>query len=624
VPVVTRADIDVRVTGAQQAEASLGKVGGGLVALNQGAELAKKGIDALGKAFQFVSEGARINDVARAFERMGGTAASLERMSAALGGAVSDAQVRRFHNMAVTLGIGSKGFERLIPAARSAAQSLGLDMTYALESVVTGVARGSKQWLDNLGIIVDVEALNKRLAKTLGVTVDQLTAQQKTQALVNEVAGRAGPILESQGDAVGKVAAAWANFKDGLKSFLAENLVGRFSAFSIAQTEQLRANAGAVNMLNDALRAMRFSLDRISDTTDRSPFAALGEVFGEAGATVAGGADAIDTAFRKRVARQRALDIQAEEKARLEAAKRAQAAWAKLNEERVTAQQAIWDSIDTDDRQRTTERLADQMAADEARIVAANKAWQDATDAQWSAWESRAKAAFQQVRLAGGGVNRDVERGKAEGAAMFAGADLSALGIDSDTPGGVGQLSGYVDALVEATDATSIFTRSAGSMFRGMSDAIGESLAAAIINGESFSRTWRRAAASVLESISIQAFSQAAYLAAIAPVAGVLLPGIGAAVALKGAAALAIVGTGAAIAARGLGGTARESTSRAAAGTGGVGGFGARPDVARREGGPTTIVVRFGISRSAVHQAVVEESGSTGRGGVRVVVERAA
>ena len=51
--------------------------------------------------------------------------------------------------------------------------------------------------LDNLGLTIKVGAANEAYAKILGKTVDQLTAEEQKQALLNDVL-RAGNVLIDQ------------------------------------------------------------------------------------------------------------------------------------------------------------------------------------------------------------------------------------------------------------------------------------------------------------------------------------------------------------------------------------------------------------------------------------------
>ena len=58
-------------------------------------------------------------------------------------------------------------------------------MSYMLNSIVTGMGRGSKLMLDNLGIVFDINKAYDDYAKTLNKTAAQLTDSEKKQAFIN-------------------------------------------------------------------------------------------------------------------------------------------------------------------------------------------------------------------------------------------------------------------------------------------------------------------------------------------------------------------------------------------------------------------------------------------------------
>jgi hypothetical protein len=86
-------------------------------------------------------------------------------------------------------------------AANKLNPSLG-DTAFLYESITAGIKRGSPQVLDNLGIIVKLGKAQSDYADKLGVTVEELTAEQKTLALLNDVSERAGDILIEQAGGV--------------------------------------------------------------------------------------------------------------------------------------------------------------------------------------------------------------------------------------------------------------------------------------------------------------------------------------------------------------------------------------------------------------------------------------
>jgi len=91
-------------------------------------------------------------------------------------------------NKALAFGIDlSNGkFEKLVGLTTKVASVIGTDAKQAFDDLIVGIARGSKPILDNLGVMVDITQINKDYASQLGITVQQLTAQQKQTALTEE------------------------------------------------------------------------------------------------------------------------------------------------------------------------------------------------------------------------------------------------------------------------------------------------------------------------------------------------------------------------------------------------------------------------------------------------------
>lgn len=88
----------------------------------------------------------------------------------------------------------------LLEIARVKGQSMGLSTTQAFDDIVTGLGRGSVMILDNLGITVKQAEAQERYAQMLGKTTDQLTEQEKKQALLNVVVADGKKELEETGD----------------------------------------------------------------------------------------------------------------------------------------------------------------------------------------------------------------------------------------------------------------------------------------------------------------------------------------------------------------------------------------------------------------------------------------
>lgn len=135
-------------------------------------------------------------------------------------------------------GLVSTDFALTLPGAMETfmkvAAATGQDASQVLSDYVTGVGRGSKMILDNLGITVDIAKANEDYAAKLGLTVDQLTAEQQKLALneqamgllTEKYAGMSG-VLDSNAVKSQQFQANMQNLKDTLGVFLTD-AVGPF------------------------------------------------------------------------------------------------------------------------------------------------------------------------------------------------------------------------------------------------------------------------------------------------------------------------------------------------------------------------------------------------------------
>ena len=88
----------------------------------------------------------------------------------------------------------------MFDVAQRLGAALGKDTLFGVESLVTGMGRQSKLMLDNLGIMVDIEKANKTYADSLGISVEQLTDQQKKTAFNNATMKAAKDLVNELGE----------------------------------------------------------------------------------------------------------------------------------------------------------------------------------------------------------------------------------------------------------------------------------------------------------------------------------------------------------------------------------------------------------------------------------------
>lgn len=225
--------VRISVDGAEQAAASTKKVDTALAGMGKQALAAGAAMFAAGGVIAAYQKLNSLADVAIKTERVGDafenltrkarfTGDTLGKLQSASRGMVSDFDLMRQSNAALLLGVGtsSEQMAEMATISRRLGAAMGIDATQAMESLTIGLGRQSKLYLDNLGIIIDVEQAYKNYAKTIGVSAESLTELQKKQAFVNETMSTARDLVAGLGDdslkssdKVAQFRVEWENFK---------------------------------------------------------------------------------------------------------------------------------------------------------------------------------------------------------------------------------------------------------------------------------------------------------------------------------------------------------------------------------------------------------------------------
>ena len=137
---------------------------------------------------------------------------SMKKLSA---GTINELELMKQANNALLLGLPIERFGDMLEIARSSAKATGQSMEFMLSSIVTGLGRGSKLMLDNLGIVFKAEDAQKEYAESLGTTAAKLSEADRKQAFINKAlavgkanADAAGTSNESLSDNIGRFTAA--------------------------------------------------------------------------------------------------------------------------------------------------------------------------------------------------------------------------------------------------------------------------------------------------------------------------------------------------------------------------------------------------------------------------------
>jgi len=183
-------------------------------------------------AFQRLGErGAAVLGVKASFAKLtGDETAALQRLRVAAAGTVTDFDLMSRHNQALALGAArtTEEFARMVEIAKALGRAQGIDAQLAVESLTTGIGRQSKLFLDNLGILIDVEKTNQRYAAALGVTSDALTDAQKKEAFRaealkqgEELVSRISASQNTAADAAARFSVTIQNVRDRLSELVA-------------------------------------------------------------------------------------------------------------------------------------------------------------------------------------------------------------------------------------------------------------------------------------------------------------------------------------------------------------------------------------------------------------------
>lgn len=146
---------------------------------------------AVKKAIDFVEEAEQINQINAQFEAMAGSLgiaadAMKNKLMVATRGLIDDTDALKVANQAfVALGDQAGKLPEIFEIARKSVAVFGGDMISRVEQISTALASGNIRALRSIGINVDMDKAMKDYARSIGVTVDMLTEQEKKQILSN-------------------------------------------------------------------------------------------------------------------------------------------------------------------------------------------------------------------------------------------------------------------------------------------------------------------------------------------------------------------------------------------------------------------------------------------------------
>lgn len=177
------------------------------------------------KGIEFAKEGAALQRVEESSASLASSMGLdmdeiLVAVRTASKGMVSDTDIMASASRALLLGVGgnAEAMGKLMEVAAVRGRAMGLSTTQAFNDIVTGIGRNSRQILDNLGIVLDLDDAYEKYSKELGKNADQLTETEKKQAMMNAVIEDTVPLLEETGGLIVDNAGKWEQLGAAMKN----------------------------------------------------------------------------------------------------------------------------------------------------------------------------------------------------------------------------------------------------------------------------------------------------------------------------------------------------------------------------------------------------------------------
>ncbi|MAC71692.1 MAG: hypothetical protein CMP84_16010 [Gammaproteobacteria bacterium] len=214
-------------------------------------------IFAVTAAFSFFKSAADLRVVQESqenFAKSTGTSLSLltSRIQEATDGVLTFQEAAQAVSIGTASGLNSEQLTGLAKVAKNASLALGRDLSDSFDRLVRGATKAEPELLDELGIILRLETATEKYGTALNKNAKDLTAYQRTQAVVNEILEQGNQKFDDLGGQVNKVAKLGKAFNDLLKNIKgALNPIAEF--FAGALSNNVLALAGAFTLLGQGV-----------------------------------------------------------------------------------------------------------------------------------------------------------------------------------------------------------------------------------------------------------------------------------------------------------------------------------------------------------------------------------
>jgi DNA-binding phage protein len=210
----------------------------------------------IGQAVESAKVGATLIKQAEAFDNLAAAAgnsskAMLSSLRSSSRGLVAESDLMAASGKALLMNIPADKISELMKIAAATSRMTGQTITEAFNDITLGVARQSRMILDNLGIIVDVDAANEKYASSIGKTASALTDAEKKQAFMNATLAAGNDMIKRLGAAQSvlegatQATVAWTESMNLLSKTIAQESNPLFEAVAIVLSsinEEMRKN----------------------------------------------------------------------------------------------------------------------------------------------------------------------------------------------------------------------------------------------------------------------------------------------------------------------------------------------------------------------------------------------
>jgi len=210
-------------------------------------------IFAISAAFNFLKQAGNLKALQDAQEQYAfktGTSMKLltSRIQEASGSIISFEEAAQAAAIGRAAGLNSDQLEGLAKAAKNAGATLGRDIPDAFQRLTRGAIKAEPELLDELGIIIRLDTVMKDYKTALQITGRELTAFERTQAVVNAVLAQADEKFDDIGKNANGIAKLGKAFDDLIKDIQKE-MIGPALFIADVFTKNIEALAAAFGLL---------------------------------------------------------------------------------------------------------------------------------------------------------------------------------------------------------------------------------------------------------------------------------------------------------------------------------------------------------------------------------------